>query len=888
MALSQLQCLDEGNVNVRTNESKPDFYYSEPQRLALETLLAHGTQAFNELVTGENLREFLSELDIEQILNSVRDFLPEEPDEEEAGGKGEGSKPGSQAKSLSLHYWPETSDIARPRLELGWPDSSAYRGVTRANVYTQPPLDGSMHIKEMIRRMINQAQKVIAVVMDLFTDVDIFKDLLDASFKRRVPVYIIHDEVNIKYFLKMCECSGMHMGMLKNLRVYCVGGTEFHTRSAKTIVGRQMQKFLLIDGDRAACGSYSFTWTASRLDRNVVTVISGQAVETFDYEFRELLHFSKAVNMHELNLAPEIAEPEPVQQAPALTAEQSAAIARKLINPKYALVRVSDQNTGSDGSEKKNDSNGMKQSNEPNKGQKAAMAADPKDEESIIHPALLNMPKVDMFLYLPPYPVIPQDENQQPNGVTNTKERNHVLSQSDTVDMASRIKPDPSNPALLQQKEATSKTPGMSQTQDLTVKESQCQRDGNDMDTENKPRKDLLIINKVIKVSKQKQKKNRTVGKLALKQTESTAIDSTQDKDEALHNSTKSVENLHTDSSVPTYREHGIKQVDHDSEREDHKEDEALTLAMDEIKVVTENNKEESEHEIPLKEADLCPEVDCPSNPSTNYTPDWNTDTSSLHEPSSDSDDFYDCEFDDNEVKGSESQLNKVNDEFTIGEVTNFVSRATFARPSNNYKELSHSTNDLREGKTVENKDVNAFFQERANLRRKALNKLKVTLAINYHDKFQRERYIAPTKSAAALLRSNVDTRTFQPLHIVSSSPDLSKSRRLMLQSSGLQNSKVPCNNYQKAAPRRSVTSLFEQKGLGRPDSTMGLSVTESRLYNNYTSGISMDSDISSMSTTAPFGLSISRLTTQKNLNAKLPVNKVSQMSESTPKALTK
>ncbi|XP_048465736.1 protein FAM83G isoform X2 [Rhincodon typus] len=732
-------------------------------------------------------------------------------------------------------------------------------------------------------------QEVIAVVMDLFTDIDIFKDLLDASFKRKVPVYIIHDEVNIKYFLTMCESSGMHMGMLKNLRVYSVGGTEFHTRSAKAIVGRQMQKFLLIDGDRAACGSYSFTWTASRLDRNIVTVISGQAVETFDYEFRELLHFSKAVNMHKLNLAPEIAEPEPVQQAPVLTAEQSAAIARKLINPKYALVRVNDQNTGSDGSEKKNNLNGTKQSNEPNKVQKAAMAADPKDEESITHPALLNMPKVDMFLYLPTYPEIPHNEKQQPNGLLNAKERDRVFCQSDTVDVVSRVSPDPSNPAVAQQKDATCKISGMSQAQNLTVKENQSQRDGNNMDTENKLRKDLLSTNKIIKISKAKQKQNRNVGKLALKPTESTAINSMQDKDEALHNSTEGVESLHVDSGIPTYREHSIKQVAHDSEREDQKEEEALTLAMDKIEVVTENNEAEPDHEIPLEETDLCQDDDCPSNSSTNYTPDLNTESSSFHEPSSDSDDFYDCDLDDNKVKGPESQLNKVNDEFTIGEVNNFVSRATFARPLANYKELSSSMNDIREGKTVGNKGVNTFFQERANLRRQALDKLKVTLAINYHDKFQRERYTAPTKSAAALIWSTVDTRTFQPLHTVSSSPDLSKSRRPMLKLSGLQNAMVPHNNSQKAVPRRSVTAFLEQKGLGRPDSTVGLGVTESRMYSNCnkSSGISMDSAISSMSTTTALGLSVSKLTTQKNLKAKLPVNRIAEMTESTRIALT-
>lgn len=47
--------------------------------------------------------------------------------------------------------------------------------------------------------------QVIAVVMDLFTDGDIFQDIVDAASKRRVPVYIILDEAGVKYFLEMCQ-----------------------------------------------------------------------------------------------------------------------------------------------------------------------------------------------------------------------------------------------------------------------------------------------------------------------------------------------------------------------------------------------------------------------------------------------------------------------------------------------------------------------------------------------------------------------------------------------------------------------------------------------------------------------------------------------------------
>lgn len=44
--------------------------------------------------------------------------------------------------------------------------------------------------------------QVIAIVMDMFTDVDIFADLLDAA-ARHVPVYILLDEQDAHHFVSM-------------------------------------------------------------------------------------------------------------------------------------------------------------------------------------------------------------------------------------------------------------------------------------------------------------------------------------------------------------------------------------------------------------------------------------------------------------------------------------------------------------------------------------------------------------------------------------------------------------------------------------------------------------------------------------------------------------
>lgn len=61
--------------------------------------------------------------------------------------------------------------------------------------------------------------QVIAVVMDLFTDGDIFQDIVDAACKRRVPVYIILDEAGVKFFLDMCR--GLELNEFR-IRVRCI------------------------------------------------------------------------------------------------------------------------------------------------------------------------------------------------------------------------------------------------------------------------------------------------------------------------------------------------------------------------------------------------------------------------------------------------------------------------------------------------------------------------------------------------------------------------------------------------------------------------------------------------------------------------------------------
>ncbi|XP_051807329.1 protein FAM83G [Acanthochromis polyacanthus] len=409
MALSQIQCLDDHHVNWRVSESKPEFFYSEEQRLALETLLTGGRDAFTDFIRQNGLREFLSEPELERIARTAEAYRPgyehhQKPDTPGPGSLTPGNlTPGAaevaEDGEVSLQYWPDRSEASVAELDLGWPESISYRGVTRVTVYTQPPTEGFTHIKEVVRKSIASAQKVIAVVMDVFTDVDIFRDLLDAAYKRKIPVYIIIDMAAVPCFLSMCARADMHRGHLKNLRVRCCGGVEFFTRSAQKVRGSLSQKFLLVDGDRAISGSYSFTWSSSRLDRNLITVITGQAVETFDMQFRDLYLVSRGVS---LSKVPMVEEPIPDPIPHTAPAPVPASVARKLINPKYALVA-----TGTHASPTSSDQNSSnKNSTSQNPTGLKIMKGRLKDviEESPLHPGLAHLEKAYLIPYLPTWP----------------------------------------------------------------------------------------------------------------------------------------------------------------------------------------------------------------------------------------------------------------------------------------------------------------------------------------------------------------------------------------------------------------------------------------------------------------------------------------------------
>ncbi|KAK6278341.1 hypothetical protein J4Q44_G00391460 [Coregonus suidteri] len=198
--------------------------------------------------------------------------------------------------------------------------------------------------------------RVVAVVMDLLTDLQILQDLLDAAQRRGVAVYIILEARGMPHFLDMCtrlQITALH---LRNLRVRTVKGSGL-ALSFGRLPGSLCSKYMLVDGEKVMFGSYSFTWSSSRMDRNTITVMSGQVVDFFDNDFREMYAVSENVDLYKEFHISKPPMPAPVRKVvevpkPLLVSTSRFQVslgdsrgqadqrvpAHKYHNPKYSLV----------------------------------------------------------------------------------------------------------------------------------------------------------------------------------------------------------------------------------------------------------------------------------------------------------------------------------------------------------------------------------------------------------------------------------------------------------------------------------------------------------------------------------------------------------------------
>ncbi|XP_054655612.1 protein FAM83B [Dunckerocampus dactyliophorus] len=255
-------------------------HYKESYRLAIDCLLSGGRDSYNDFLKGERIGSFLSEEELGFITTNAKQLPPQNHVEEV-------NEPTDSSKSSSGTYWPVHSDVDAPNLDLGWPEVMHENLQTNIDLLYHPPRQNSPSIKEVILKHIRDARQVIGIVMDMFTDVDIFKEIVDASI-RGLPVYVLLNDFHLKHFLTTAENQDVKIQQLRNMRVRTVKGEEYLCRSGTKFHGAMEQKFILVDCHTVIYGSYSFTWSCGRINLSMVQVITGHLVKSYDEEFRTL------------------------------------------------------------------------------------------------------------------------------------------------------------------------------------------------------------------------------------------------------------------------------------------------------------------------------------------------------------------------------------------------------------------------------------------------------------------------------------------------------------------------------------------------------------------------------------------------------------------------
>ncbi|XP_059372840.1 protein FAM83H-like [Carassius carassius] len=276
------QCSSAGDNPLDPNYLPP--HYREEYRMAIDALVEVDLEGYYGFLQKADVVDFLSCSEIEYIKCMVQ--APHHIAQPERRCMAE------DVDGSSDTYWPVHSDHDAPSLDLGWPQQFRFIGPTEVTTLVNPPDPEMPSIKEQVRRMIKNAKQVIAVVMDMFTDVDIFADILGAA-KRGVAVYVLLDEMNAHHFVAMVNNCRVNLDEIKFMRVRTVSGSTYHCRTGKTFKGQMMDRFILVDCRAVLSGNYSFMWSFEKIHRCLAHLFLGQLVTTFDEEFRILFAHSE-------------------------------------------------------------------------------------------------------------------------------------------------------------------------------------------------------------------------------------------------------------------------------------------------------------------------------------------------------------------------------------------------------------------------------------------------------------------------------------------------------------------------------------------------------------------------------------------------------------------
>ncbi|XP_030639026.1 protein FAM83A [Chanos chanos] len=268
-----------------------DLSHNESARFATDALMNQGLRAYQEVLAQEGEVDHLSKEEKFYILGNTKD--PEPPDAKEQEKDQEVT---TACSDSSQTYFPAMSESEPPILDYGWPvaDWSYHlQGMPSVEVFFQS--DREICMKDTQREFIRKATTVLAIVMDIFSDVEMFCDVLEATRKRNVSVYLLLDQMNLHVFMDMCENLQINNSHLTKMSVRSIAGETYCAKSGRKFTGQIKEKFIIADCTQVLVSSYSFTWLSWQVNRGLAMLIKGCGVKPFDLEFRRLYAISKPV-----------------------------------------------------------------------------------------------------------------------------------------------------------------------------------------------------------------------------------------------------------------------------------------------------------------------------------------------------------------------------------------------------------------------------------------------------------------------------------------------------------------------------------------------------------------------------------------------------------------
>ncbi|KAM8869705.1 uncharacterized protein AB9W97_016910 isoform 2-T3 [Spinachia spinachia] len=260
-----------------------DLSHNESARLAVDSLLSRGLEGYREVLHAEGEVDFLSEPEKTYILENGSDGNTDPAASDGGNNESESLYSGSQ---FPTDRDPTGTDaklmdpvLQEPNVEVYWQSDTRAAGM-----------------KDLLREFIRKAGTAVAIVMDVFSDVELLCDLLEASRKRNVSVHLLLDHLNLNLFVNMWQDLKLDSKSFPKLSVRSVDGQTYCAKTGRKLTGHVMESFIITDWTEALTGSYSFSWLSWQVHRSLAVLVKGSAVIPFHQEFLRLYCSSRPIS----------------------------------------------------------------------------------------------------------------------------------------------------------------------------------------------------------------------------------------------------------------------------------------------------------------------------------------------------------------------------------------------------------------------------------------------------------------------------------------------------------------------------------------------------------------------------------------------------------------